>query len=79
MWVGHGYWSRDYEPQAREADRLFGGRMSPRAARAFVAGTGARILVSDCKHPKDLTRALAPLLGSVHPFGCARVYVLKSA
>ena len=76
VWVGHGYWSRDYEARAREVDRLFGDRMSRAQARRFVTSTGAAILVSDCKHPRDLTRALAPLLGTVHRFGCARVYVL---
>ena len=79
VWVGHGYWSRDYEVQARVADRLFGGRMSPRAARAFVASTGATILVSDCRHRANLSRRLDPLLRSVHQFGCARVYVLKAS
>jgi hypothetical protein len=79
VWVGHGYWSRDYEVQAHVADRLFGGRLSPRAARAFVASTGATILVSDCRHRADLSRRLRPLLSSVHQFGCARVYVLKQA
>jgi hypothetical protein len=79
VWAGHGYWSRDYPEQAREVDRLFGGRMRPPVARRFVAGTGAAILVSDCGHRADLTRALRPLLGSVHQFGCARVYVLAGA
>jgi hypothetical protein len=78
VWVGHGYWSRDYEVQARQADRLFGGRMSPRAAQAFVAASGARILVSDCRHRANLSRTLRPLLGSVVRFGCARVYLLKA-
>jgi hypothetical protein len=77
VWVGHGYWSRNYEVQAKQADRLFGGRMSRRQARAFVAASGARILVSDCNHPKDLTRALRPLVRHVHRFGCARVYLLR--
>ena len=36
VWVGHGYWSQDYPVQAREVDRLFGGRMSKTASRAFV-------------------------------------------
>jgi hypothetical protein len=78
VWVGDGYWSRDYGGRAREVDRLFGGRMSHSEARQFVSSTGASLLVSDCKHPKDLTKALAPLLGTVHRFGCARVYVLRS-
>jgi hypothetical protein len=53
--------------------------MSARAARAFVASTGASILVSDCRHPADLTRRLRPRLAAVHAFGCARVYLLKKA
>ena len=76
VWAGHGYWSPDYPVQARQADRLFGGRMAAAAARRFVAGTGASILVSDCRHRANLVRALRPLLGSARSFGCARVYVL---
>jgi hypothetical protein len=79
VWTGHGYWSQDYPEQARVADRLFGGRMSPTASRAFVASTGATILVSDCRHRADLTRRLRPVLASVRQFGCARVYVLKGS
>ncbi|MGZ4167087.1 MAG: hypothetical protein ACXVRW_12925 [Solirubrobacteraceae bacterium] len=77
VWVGHGYWSRDYPEQAREVDRLFGGRMSPRASQAFVAMTGAFTLISDCRHPADLTRRLGSRLASVHTVGCARVYLLR--
>ncbi len=77
VWVGHGYWSRDYPARAREVDRLFGGRMSPAVARRFVAGTGAAVLVSDCRHQADLARKLGPAVRSVHRFGCARVYVLR--
>jgi hypothetical protein len=77
VWAGHGYWSQDYPVQARQVDRLFGGRMAPAVARRFVTGTGASILISDCRHRADLTRALRPLLGTVHTFGCARVYVLS--
>jgi hypothetical protein len=79
VWVGHGYWSPDYPVQARTADRLFGGRMRPAAARRFVASTGAAILVADCNHDHNLVKALGPLLRSSQSFGCARVYVLKSA
>jgi hypothetical protein len=76
VWVGHGYWSRDYPGRARQADRLFGGRMRPVQARAFVGGTGARVLIGDCTHRSDLTPTLGPLVAGVHRFGCARVYVL---
>jgi hypothetical protein len=77
VWVGHGYWSRDYPDRSREADRLFSGRMSPAAARRFVASTGASVLVGDCKHHADLVKALGRSLGAVHRFGCASVYVLR--
>ncbi len=79
VWAGHGYWTPDYPTRAQQADGLFGGRMRPAAARSFVRGTGARLLVADCRHPANLTRSLRPMLSSVHRFGCARVYVLKRA
>jgi hypothetical protein len=79
VWTGHGYWSQDYRVQAHEADRLFGGRMRAPEARAFVLSTDARILVSDCRHPADLTRRLGSRVSAVHQFGCARVYLMKPA
>ncbi len=79
VWVGHGYWSRDYAGRSRQADRLFGGRMRPVTARAFVRGTGSTLLISDCRHHRaDLRRSLGPIVASVHEFGCARVYVLRT-
>jgi hypothetical protein len=77
VWVGNGYWSRDYFPQAHTADALFGGRLRPARARAFVRATGATLLVSDCRHRTNLTRRLRGVLSAVHRFGCARVYVVK--
>jgi hypothetical protein len=79
VWVGHGYWSRDYAARARIVDSLFGGRLRRASARSFVLGTGAAVLISDCTHPANLTGRLGPLLASVHGFGCARVYVLRRA
>ncbi len=76
VWTGHGYWSENYPVQSREANRLFGGRMSAAASRAFVTSTGAHLLVSDCRHHANLTRKLDPMLTGVHRFGCARVYLL---
>jgi hypothetical protein len=78
VWVGHGYWSRDYPARARQVDRLFGGRLSPAAARRFIASTGAAILISDCRHRADLTKPLRPMISSTQLFGCARVYVLRT-
>jgi hypothetical protein len=77
--VGHGYWSRDYFGRARRVDALFRGRMAPARAGAFVTSTGAALLVADCRHRANLTKPLGPLIGAVHRFGCARVYVLRSA
>jgi hypothetical protein len=79
VWVGHGYWSRDYFGRARRVDALFRGRMAPARARAFVTSTGATLLVADCRHRANLTKPLGALIGAVHRFGCARVYVLRSA
>jgi hypothetical protein len=76
VWVGNGYWSRDYPARSEQAKRLFTGRMRPATARSFVASTGARVLVSDCAHHADLGHLLAPVLRSTRRFGCARVYVL---
>ena len=45
VWVGNGYWSRDYPERSKRAKRLFNGHMGPAAARSFVASTGARVLV----------------------------------
>jgi len=79
VWVGHGYWSRDYVARGKRAEALFRGRMRPAAARAFVRATGAVLLVADCRHPADLTRSLGAEVISVRRFGCARVYVLSRA
>jgi hypothetical protein len=78
VWVGHGYWSRDYFARARRANRLFTGHMGAPAARAFVTSTGARLLVADCRHHAELSRRLGSLLAAERRFGCARVYVLRS-
>jgi len=41
-----------------------------------VAATGARFLLADCTTHADLARELAPIIQSVHRFGCATVYQL---
>jgi hypothetical protein len=75
VWVGHGDWSPHYRRRAREVDRLFAGRLPARRARAFIAATGARVLVADCAHPAALAAGLG--LGAPRRFGCARVWVLN--
>jgi hypothetical protein len=77
VWVGDGYWTPHYAARARAARQLFTGRLSPTAARALVHRTGARVLVSDCAHHADLTRALGSMVTATRQFGCARVDVLR--
>jgi hypothetical protein len=76
-YIGDVFWSEP-QPGQREADvaRLLAGRMSPSRAQKFVTGTGARFLLADCATRADLGRELAPIIGSVHGFGCATVYEL---
>ena len=76
VWVGHGYWSRNYANRARQVDRLFDGRMARPAARTFVRQTGAPILIADCDHRADLRRVLGSMVSAVHSFGCSRVYLI---
>jgi hypothetical protein len=76
VWVGHGYWSRDYPARARQVDRLFRGHMGAAAAQAFVRSTGAAMLVADCQQHGNLAVLLKPLIARELHFGCARVYVL---
>ena len=51
--------------------------LAPNAAVAFVKSSGARFLLSDCNNHVDLSVALAPIVRSVHHFGCATVYEVK--
>lgn len=76
VWVGDPYWSADYAARSSLAAALFAGRMRPPRARAFVAGTGATLVLSDCAHRADLAPALGVLLNTVHRFGCASVYIV---
>ncbi|HEY2260441.1 MAG TPA: hypothetical protein VGH45_12040 [Solirubrobacteraceae bacterium] len=76
VWVGHGYWSRDYPARAKVVDALFRGHMRPGPARTFVRQTGATLLIADCKQHGNLARLLKPLIASELHFGCARVYLL---
>jgi hypothetical protein len=60
------------------ANSLFIGTLAPRAARAFVAQSGARFVLADCQATADLSKILGPMVVSVHRFGCASVYELDA-
>jgi hypothetical protein len=53
--------------------------MSAAQARAFVLGTHARFVLSDCSSAANLSRELAPILTGVTRFGCAAVYRIGPA
>jgi hypothetical protein len=79
VWVGHSYWTPDFDRRALAVQQLFGATLTPAAAQSLVNAVrapGARLLVSDCTHRADLTALLGARLRSVHRFGCAAVYVL---
>jgi hypothetical protein len=76
-WLGALSWTPDFFTRLVAAGKLFSGGFEPSAAIAFVESTGARFLLADCNSHADLGVALAPILGSVHHFGCATVYEVK--
>jgi hypothetical protein len=76
--VGDCLWSQPQcMPRSLQADALFDGSLSPRAAREFVRQSGARFLLFSCHaQPSVVERELRPLVESIHRFGCATVYQL---
>lgn len=76
--VGDCLWSQPGCPARMGAvHELFVGNPKPTVARRFVAylvSQDARFLVEDCESTAKLDSVLAPLITSVHRFGCASVY-----
>jgi hypothetical protein len=77
-YVGDCLWSQP-ACHSREGDvlSLFEGPTTPAAAQRFVAylvSRNARFLLEDCESKADLDKLIAPLIVSVHRFGCAKVY-----
>lgn len=74
-YVGDCIWSEPNCPaRERQSSQLMEGEMPAAQAQQFVRSTGARFVLSDCKHNANLVPALRSLLVSVHRFGCATVY-----
>ena len=77
-YVGDCLWSEpNCTPRAQNTQALLDGAMTPAAAQQFVLGTGARFVLQDCGTSGDLARSLAPIIRSVHSFGCATVYTVS--
>lgn len=79
--VGDCLWSQPRCPDREGAvHELFDGNPTPSAARQFVAFVVSRhapFLLQDCESNTDLDKLLAPVIVSVHRFGCASVYDVR--
>ena len=78
-WVGLPSWTPDWSRRVDAANRLFSGDLGTEQAVSLVASTGARFLLSDCDHPDDLSPLLGTLVQARIRFGCASVYIVKTA
>ncbi len=77
--VGDCLWSEpDCSGRATLAQHLLDGTIQGARARRLVNGVGAQFVLTDCTAPPSVGRMLAPISSSVHRFGCAAVYQLRS-
>jgi hypothetical protein len=77
--VGDCLWSQpNCYGRVHTAQALFDGMLSLGAARGFVRSTGAAFVLADCSTQASLARTLAPMLDSIHRFGCAAVYAIDT-
>ena len=77
--VGDCLWSQPRcTPNAQLAQMIFDGSLPADVTRTFVSQIGARFVLADCETRPDMGAVLAPITSSVHRFGCAAVYVLRS-
>ena len=76
-WVGAVSWTPYFYVRAREADRLFAGRLGPAEAERLVRGSGARFIYSDCQGRADIERTVAAFTDRPRRFGCATVYRVR--
>lgn len=78
-YVGDCLWSEpNCTGRAQLVQLIFDGSLPANTTRSFVSQIGARFLLADCATQPDMAAVLAPLTKSVHRFGCAAVYELRS-
>ncbi len=78
-YVGNPFWSQPgFVERNLLSEFLLLRWLSPAKAQAFVLSTGARYVVDECWSHRSLSRLLAPIIESVHRFGCARVYTVRT-
>ncbi len=78
-WVGIASWTPNFSWRVDAADDLFSGELGTRQAVSLVESTGARFLLSGCEHPDILSRLLSSIVQQRIRFGCASVYIVKTA
>ena len=76
-WIGAGSWTPDFERRRQLTEKLFGGRMPARQARAVVRGSGARFLYVDCHGRGDIGPSVRAFTDPPRRFGCASVYRVR--
>lgn len=76
-YVGHYYWTPDYDRRVQRAALLFSGAMTRAQAGVLLHESRAAFLASDCRNRTDLAALLGPWLRDVRRFGCATVYELR--
>jgi hypothetical protein len=77
--VGDCLWSQPGCTQhAQIAEMVLNGALPAAVARWFVTQIGAHFVLTDCQTRPDMDEVLAPVTESVHRFGCAAVYALRS-
>jgi hypothetical protein len=76
-WLGEWTWTPHFTRRQALADALIQGRMSSAAARALVAGTGARFALIECDPGGRVGALLGPIVVGARRFGCTSVYLLR--
>jgi hypothetical protein len=76
-WVGHHAWTPDYHGRRALAEQLFTGGLPASRARRLVQEIRPVWLLADCRHRRDLTAELRPLVAARRRFGCATVYRMR--
>jgi hypothetical protein len=76
-WLGEWTWTPHFARRQALADAVAQARMPAGAARALVAGTGARFALIDCDPGGQVRQLLGSVVIAERRFGCTRVYLLR--
>ncbi len=77
-WVGILSWTPNYNKRVVLAQELFSGNLTAPASVNLVLSSRVRLLLADCTSQANLSVLLEPIVQSVHRFGCAAVYTIRT-